>query len=112
MPLKNYCLLKGHVSDMALDDDDDPHIAVRLEDRNGSHRIAVSVRSRAHPHNLLYSLQPSFQHPMLEKLKALPLGLTDIGRETPELALDYVRGGFPDPASHEHRAFPYGRADQ
>lgn len=94
MPLKNYCLLKGHAADIAFDIDDDPHVGIRLEDTHNSHRVAVSFRSRAHPHNLLYAVQTPFQHPMLAKLKSLPLGFTDIGRNNPDIALDYVRGGF------------------
>ncbi|MGZ2380983.1 DUF2278 family protein [Rhizobium leguminosarum] len=93
--LKNYKVLKGTASALALDDDNDPHIEIRIEANGVSYRIALNVRSKESPHDLLYANIVDFKHPALtEALEALPMGLTDIRRERPELAIDYVRGGL------------------
>ncbi|TCL73805.1 DUF2278 family protein [Rhizobium sp. BK251] len=92
--LRNYKVLKGTASDLALDDDNDPHIEIRIEAAGVSYRIAVNVRSKETPHDLLYANVTDFQHPMIAALEALPMGLTDIRRDRPELAIDYVRGGM------------------
>ncbi|WP_439530056.1 DUF2278 family protein [Pannonibacter sp.] len=94
MALKNYGLLKGIASAMTLDDDDSPHIEIRIEALGTSYRIAVNVRSKQAPHDLLFDIQHSFAHPILSELKQLPAGITDIRRDRPHLALDYVRGGI------------------
>lgn len=44
--LKNYKVLKGTASALALDDDNDPHIEIRIEANGVSYRIALNVRSR------------------------------------------------------------------
>ncbi|MEF2072178.1 DUF2278 family protein [Consotaella aegiceratis] len=94
MPLRNYRLLKGKASDLALDDDASPHIEIRVEAAGSSHRIAVNVRSNVAPHDLLYRKQDPFDHPMLERLLEIPEGMTDLRDGPAEVALDYVRGGF------------------
>ncbi len=93
--LKNYKVLKGTASALALDDDNDPHIEIRIEANGVSYRIALNVRSKMSPHDLLYANIVDFTHATLtEALEALPMGLTDIRRDRPELAIDYVRGGM------------------
>lgn len=93
--LRNYKVLKGIASDLTLDEDDDPHIEIRIEADGVSYRIAVNVRSKVSPHDLLYANIVDFQHAALTaELAALPMGLTDIRNDRPDLALDYVRGGF------------------
>ncbi|MCA8909367.1 MAG: DUF2278 family protein [Rhodospirillaceae bacterium] len=94
MSQRRYQLVKARASDIALDDDGDPHIEIRLEAQGESFRAAVNVRSRVPPHDLLYCKVHPFSHPMLPDLLALPDGVTDLSGERPDLALDYVRGGF------------------
>ena len=90
MALRNYRLLKGRASNLALDDDDSPHIEIRIEAAGDSHRIAVNTRSSVAPHDLLYYKQEPFAHPKLPDLARLPEGLTDLRDDHPDLALDYV----------------------
>lgn len=93
--LKNYKVLKGTASAIALDDDNDPHIEIRIEANGVSYRIALNVRSSESPHDLLYANILDFKHEALTTaLEALPMGLTDIRKDHPELAIDYVRGGL------------------
>jgi uncharacterized protein YukJ len=92
--IRNYSILKGRASALALDDDASPHIEVRIEAAGTSHRIAVNARSSVHPHDLLYRKQDPFAHPLLDRLPDLPIGLTAVKGARPDLALDYVRGNF------------------
>jgi len=93
--LRNYKVLKGTASALALDDDNDPHIEIRLEAGDVSYRIAMNVRSKESPHDLLYANVMDFQHAELTaELAALPMGLTDIRGDRQDLAIDYVRGGI------------------
>lgn len=93
MPIRNYSILKGRASALALDDDSSPHIEVRIDAAGISYRIAVNARSSVHPHDLLYRRQDPFAHPLLAGLAGLSPGVTSI-RDRPDLALDYVRGNF------------------
>lgn len=93
--LRNYKVLKGTASALALDDDNDPHIEIRIEANGVSYRVALNVRSKESPHDLLYANIVGFEHETLTAaLAALPMGLTDIREERPDLAIDYVRGGL------------------
>ncbi|MBX2813544.1 MAG: DUF2278 family protein [Myxococcales bacterium] len=92
MALKNYGVLKGKAKDFALDDDASPHIELLLEADEVKHRVAINVRSKIAPHDLLYLKREPFLHPVTRALHSLPQGLTDIRDQHPNLALDYVRG--------------------
>ncbi|WP_419904683.1 DUF2278 family protein [Kiloniella sp.] len=94
MPLKNYSLLKGKASNIAIDDDESPHLEIRIEAAGVSYRVAINVRSNVSPHDLLYRKQAPFAHPFLDEFLHLPEGRTDLNNELPELVLDYVRGNF------------------
>ena len=94
MPLSNYHLLKGWASDYCLDDDDDPHLEIRVEDGTASHRIALNVRSKFHPHDLLYCVRSQLSHPVLDALKAASVGLTDLWNGEAGPSLDYLRSGL------------------
>ncbi|WP_417670223.1 DUF2278 family protein [Roseibium sp.] len=94
MSLSNYCLLKGYASDLCLDDDRNPHIEIRIEDGTNSHRIAMNVRSKFHPHDLLYALQHNLASPLLDVVKELPAGMTDLSRKRDTISIDYIRDGL------------------
>lgn len=95
MPIENFRVLKGTASDLALDDDNSPHIEIRIEAGGDSHRIAVNVRSVQPPHDLLYAHVP-LVHPITAQLVGLPFGVTDIKNDNPDFGIDYVRGGLID----------------
>ncbi|MBK8175369.1 MAG: DUF2278 family protein [Rhodospirillales bacterium] len=93
MPLANYQVLAGPVTDLAIDADSSPHVEVRIETEGLPHRIAVNVQSNSGSAPLLYRRIDDFDHPVLAGLAALPLGYTDLRTpQTRALALDYVRG--------------------
>jgi len=90
MARKRYCVLKGRPVDLALDDDDKPHIEIRVAAR-GDYRVAVNAQSIQPPHELLFASIDPFEHTILRAMHALPYGLTDVSRRR-SLALDYTRG--------------------
>ncbi|MFD2205541.1 DUF2278 family protein [Kiloniella antarctica] len=94
MPLKNYSLIKGKASNLAIDEDDSPHLEIRIEAAGVSYRVALNVRSSVPPNDLLYRKQDPFFHPLLDEFSALPEGKLNIGQSFSKLALDYVRGNF------------------
>ena len=82
--LKNYKVLKGTASALALDDDNDPHIEIRIE-ANG---VAIALRSTSAPRNHRTTCSMpmssiSSTRPLTEALEALPMGLSDIRRDHP-----------------------------
>lgn len=98
MPIKNYQLLVGKALEMTLDDDDSPHIEIKIQtDDQKLHRIAVNVRSILAPHALLYRKIEGYTHPITENLVDYTRGQYDLtAAEHNHLVLDYVRGDLFD----------------
>jgi uncharacterized protein YukJ len=97
MPLKNYSVLKGTISDTQEERDrDTPHFQIRVEAAGESHRIAVNVMSAAQPAELKYKALDEFQHPATDKLQALADGVHAVESRAGGMALDYVRGNMFD----------------
>src|SRR5262245_42504960 len=95
MSLKKYGVLKGWpVEGSPERDGDTPHYQVLIDVDGQKHRIAVNVRSRQFPSNLLYFINDRFEHPILAPLADLPFGFTPIAPEPGGLALDYIRGNL------------------
>jgi len=90
MARKRYCVLKGRPTNLALDDDDKPHIEIKVEAR-GDYRVAVNAQSTQPPHELLFVSIDPFDHTILHQMHGLPYGLTDLTTRK-SLSLDYTRG--------------------
>ncbi len=105
MPLKQYGVLKGHVTDLYKDDDDRPHLHM-LVHADRWHDVSINVRSVVDkavtpidgvPGNqLLFAIQEDFDHPSLETLGDLPLGFHPLEPKPGGMAVDYLRGNFFD----------------
>ena len=97
MPLKRYGVLKGSVVDARREDDPDtPHYQVHVCAEGASYRVAVNVKSKMSPSELLFLVDYSFQHPLTAGLPGLPHGFTELQREPGSLALDFIRGNLFD----------------
>ena len=90
MARKRYCVLKGRPVALALDDDDKPHVEIKVAAR-GDYRVAVNAQSTQPPHELLFASVDPFEHTILRAMHALPYGLNDLTRRR-GLGLDYTRG--------------------
>ncbi|HBB30599.1 MAG TPA: DUF2278 domain-containing protein [Cyanobacteria bacterium UBA8803] len=105
MPLKNYGVLKCRAMDSKLGMGRNPHYQVRVTDDELSHRIAINVKSKLSPSELLYFVNDNFQHVLTEGLSNLDFGFHELERKPGGLALDYIRGNFFDPK--QMKALPY-----
>ncbi|KIG19549.1 hypothetical protein DB30_00058 [Enhygromyxa salina] len=68
-----------------------PHYHIHAVDNGEDYRVSVSVRSSAGASQLLYLIDDRFEHPLLERLRALPLGFCGQAPSSGGAALDYVR---------------------
>jgi uncharacterized protein YukJ len=96
MPLKNYGVLKCRATDRQLGEGSTPHYEVLVTDNQDQHRIAINVKSKQSPSELLYFVDENFNHPILKGLVALENGFHHIESKPGELGLDYIRGNFFD----------------
>jgi uncharacterized protein YukJ len=58
------------------------------------YRAAVNVRSQERPPELLYLAVDDFRHPLLDRVKALADGFTELSSDGSGAALDYIRGNL------------------
>ena len=89
MPLKNYKLLVGKAKGIKLDDDSSPHIEVLIQSQNQFYRIAINVRSKIHPHDLLYLKKENVNSVLTKRLEDIHDGVINIRDDRPDLAIDY-----------------------
>jgi uncharacterized protein YukJ len=74
MPLRHYGVLKGSVVDARREDDPDTHhYQVHVRANSTSYRVAVNVKSRMSPSELLFIVDDSFRHPVTAGLPELPM---------------------------------------
>ena len=76
MALKNYGILKGRPIARRLGFGSSPHYQVHLVDDDDDYRIAVNVKSKKSPSELLYLIVENYAHPLVDDLKELPAGFT------------------------------------
>ncbi len=96
MSLKNYGVLKGKVIDSKEGMGASPHFQILVIDDDLRHRIAINVKSKAEPSELLYYVDENFDHPMITELESLPTGFHELPSEPGGMALDYIRGNCFD----------------
>jgi uncharacterized protein YukJ len=96
MPLKNYGVLKGKAIDSREGMGASPHFQILVIDDDLRHRIAINVKSKVEPSELLYYVDENFDHPMVTDLESLPTGFHELPSEPGGMALDYIRGNCFD----------------
>jgi uncharacterized protein YukJ len=95
MPLKNYGVLKGRPIDRRLGVGTSPHYQIRVVAADGEQfRIAINVKSKLSPSELLYLLDDRFEHPICERLVELDEGFHPLPRDPVQGGLDYIRGNL------------------
>lgn len=97
MSLKNYGVLKGRPIARRLGAGASPHYQVHLIDEHTDFRIAVNVKSKQSPSDLLYLIVEDYHHPIVEDLAELPAGFTFLENEPGGMALDYIRANLFNP---------------
>jgi uncharacterized protein YukJ len=94
MPIKRYGVLRAAVIDRRIETTDTPHYQIRLRAAGADYRAAVNVRSQQSPPELLYLAVDAFAHPVLDLLRTLPDGFTELESHPGQPALDYIRGNL------------------
>lgn len=105
MPLKNYGVLKGRPIEVRLATSQNPHYNVHLVDETVDYRIAINVASAVYPSEVEYVVADNFQHPLTDRVLALPLGYSPLAPDPSSGALDFIRGNLFDRS--DMRALPY-----
>ncbi|GIE75669.1 hypothetical protein Aph02nite_16190 [Actinoplanes philippinensis] len=99
MPLKRYGVLRAAVVDRRIETNDTPHYQIHLRASGIDYRAAVNVRSQQSPPDLLHLAADHFDHPILEQVRRLPDGFTEIGSRPGGVAIDFIRGNLFDRTS-------------
>lgn len=94
MPLRRYGVLKARPIACRQGSGRSPQFHIHVVDGGEDYRVAISVRSKPGPSQILYRIDDRFDHPLLAKLAALPMGFCGLDSSPGGLALDYVRGGI------------------
>ena len=96
MPLHQYGVLKGRPIHARLGMGQSPHYQIHVVDDEADYRIAINVKSKLSPSELLFFVDERFQHPLLAELEVQPMGFTLLPSEPDSLALDFIRGNLFD----------------
>ncbi|AEV82887.1 hypothetical protein ACWT_1868 [Actinoplanes sp. SE50] len=94
MPIKRYGVLRAAVIDRRIETSDTPHYQIQLRAGGIDYRAAVNVRSQQSPPELLYLAVDAFAHPVLDQLRRLPDGFTELESRSGGPALDYIRSNL------------------
>jgi uncharacterized protein YukJ len=98
MSLKSYGVLKGRPISSRLGAGSSPHYQVHLVDETTDYRIAINVKSKLAPSELLYLIADDFRHPIVNELSTLSPGFTRLANEPGGAALDYIRENIFNPS--------------
>ena len=98
MPLHKYGVLKGRPINKRLGAGRSPHYQIHIIDDTTDYRIAVNVKSKLSPSELLFYVDERFEHPVTQELPKFEPGFTAITSEAWGVALDFIRGNLFDRA--------------
>src|SRR5512142_1956957 len=91
MPLRAYGVLRGRPIDRRLASDGNPHYQVHVVAGDSEYRLAINVSSTLDPPDLLYLIDPHFEHAILSQIPELAPGWHPLASRPGGLALDFVR---------------------
>jgi len=97
MALKNYGVLKGRPVDRRLGAGQNPHYQIRVVAGTETFRIAINVKSKQAPSELLYLIDDRFKHPICDGIEALAEGFHRLPSAPTGGGLDYIRGNLFSP---------------
>jgi uncharacterized protein YukJ len=98
MPLHAYGVLKGRPISRRLGSGSSPHYQIHIVDEAGiNYRIAVNVKSKLAPSELMYYINGHFEHPLTAVVGELPSGFHPLASNPTSGALDFIRGNLLQP---------------
>ncbi len=90
-----YGVLKGRPIAVKFAAGANNHYQIQIVDDTTDYRIAINVKSKLNPSDLLYLIDENFTYPILDELDQLPLGFKPLPDRKPGgLSLDYIRGNL------------------
>jgi uncharacterized protein YukJ len=95
MPI-NYGVLKGKVIGSSAGTIENPHYQIYAKAGEERFRVAVNVKSKLSPSELLYYTNEDFQHVVSTLVVELPYGFTSLESKPDGIALDYIRNNLFD----------------
>ncbi|MDH5528188.1 MAG: DUF2278 family protein [Nitrospirota bacterium] len=98
MPLENYGVLKGTIYGQKRAKGHHGHYQIHVITGREHFRVALNVRSRQPPSELLFLLDSNFNHPVLDHLIGMAPGYSPIRSQPEGAALDFIRGNLFNPA--------------
>ncbi|MGQ3478767.1 MULTISPECIES: YukJ family protein [Paenibacillus] len=101
MPLNSYGVLKGKVIQgipAPRTNDSTPHYHAVVEAAGKEYELAINVKSKKKPSELIYLVSEDFNSEQITHLPNLKEGFTKINESNREIALDYIRGGLFEPS--------------
>lgn len=99
MALRKYGVLKGRPINKRIGVGSSPHYQIHIIDDTTDYRIAVNVKSKLSPSELLFMVDDRFEHPLTQDLPDFKNGFTSIDSKPGGVALDYIRGNLFSPVS-------------
>lgn len=96
MPINGYSVLKCRAADRLFGAGANQHYQIRALADQATYRIAINVKSKAYPSELLYFVVANYQNPIIDGLAVLQWGITPIDSKSGGIALDYLRGNLFD----------------
>lgn len=97
MPVPHYGVLRTRPVDRRLGIGQNPHYQIRTVAGTEHFRIAVNVKSRQAPSELLYLVDDRFRHPITEFLTTVAEGFHELPKRPLGGGLDFIRGNLFDP---------------
>ena len=95
MPIARYGVLKGKALAAKREDNEStPHYQIHVVAANVHYRLAVNVKSKSTPSELMFVLNDNFQHPITAHLPDLAEGFTALASAPGGQALDYIRANL------------------
>jgi len=100
MPIKDYGVLKGKVSQRILATKNSEHYQILINHGNDPHRIAINTQSSEAPSQVLFYANDDFHHAITDAILQanLPDAFTPLPSRPDGLALDFIRGNLFDVA--------------
>jgi uncharacterized protein YukJ len=97
MSIPHYGVLKARPIDRRLGAGQTPHYQIRAVAGAEHYRIAINVKSRQSPSELLYLVDERFEHPITDFLADIGEGFHELNHTPTGGALDFIRGNLFDP---------------
>lgn len=109
MPLNHYGVLKGKPTQRIMAHPGNEHFQILIDDGAISHRIAINVKSKLSPPEVLFYMDHDYRHEITDAVKSESLlsGFSLLQSKPAGIAIDFIRRNMFDHT--DMRAIPYNK---